>query len=97
MRLFVMGLLVLAGVLGAQAQSAEAASKLSGDLPRVIAEADADDLIPVSIVLHDQLTGDALRRVADDAASPSARRAARIAALKAHARMSQEPVLAMLA
>ena len=72
------------------------ATKLRGDLPRVMEEAGADELIPVSIVLEEQLTGVKLRAVGENEDDPDVRRALRVAALKRFAETKQVRVLGLL-
>ena len=63
-RLFAAFLCLIFAVSGAFA--ADSGAKLRGELPRVLDEAGPDELIPVSIVFGDQLTGRRLTdRVAD--------------------------------
>jgi subtilisin family serine protease len=59
-------------------------------------EAGSDELIPVSIVLEEQLTGFKLRAIGEDEDDPDARRALRVAALKRFAETKQVRVLGLL-
>jgi len=88
-------LVAFLSVVGAQG---DLAGKLTGELPRVLAEAGPDELIPVSIVLVDQLTGPRLTdRARGIAPGDPARRRVLIEALKEHAGRTQGPLRAVLA
>jgi serine protease AprX len=76
-------------VVSAAAEEGGLEAELTGSLPEVLAQAAPDELIPVTIVLEDQLTGEALRRHAQGANSPTERRRMLIRALREHAATSQ--------
>ena len=63
--------------------------KLTSPLPEVMAQAGADDLIPVYFVLEDQLTGEALTSRARGIRDRAIRRERIVSALKEHARRTQ--------
>ncbi len=87
---------LLAGSTGPVA--GDPSEKLAGDLPRVLAEAGPDDLIPVSVVLRDQLRGSRLTDRAEGIApGDPARRRVLIDALKEHADRTQAALRAFLA
>ncbi len=77
----------------AAASGVDAASKLRGDLPRVLDEAAPGALVPVSLVLAEQLDGATLQGLA---AGPHARTRI-VARLRALAARTQAPLLAELA
>ena len=64
-------------------------AKLTGELPKVLEQAGPDELIPVSIALEDQLTGEWLRARAVGATDGRARRRMLVEALKKHAARTQ--------
>lgn len=76
---------------------AEGPAVLTGELPRVIAEATAEQLIPVSIVLKDQLTGSALTEPVAGVTDRQARRRLILGALQQHAARTQVRLRAELA
>jgi len=71
-------------------------SKLRGLLAGVVERARPGELIPVSIVLADQLTGERLRAIGAELPDRDARRRVRVAALKEHARRTQAGLLEVL-
>ncbi|RMF72764.1 MAG: hypothetical protein D6738_10410, partial [Acidobacteria bacterium] len=89
-------LVLLAASLGAGPAGEDTSPKLRGELARVVAEAGPDELIPVSIVLADQLEGPRLRAVGGNLADRDRKRAVRIRALKEHAQRTQAGLLAQL-
>jgi serine protease AprX len=89
--------LALAFVFSAFAEGGDTVrDKLTGRLPEVVDRAGPDELIPVTIVLRDQLTGNSLRQRAAGIDDPRDRRRTLITALKQHARESQERLLVQL-
>jgi subtilisin family serine protease len=63
--------------------------KLTGELPQVLEQAGPDEMIPVTIVLSDQLTGPRLRAMAAGIGDRDGRRRAVVSALKEHAGRTQ--------
>jgi subtilisin family serine protease len=92
-----LGMILSLCFAGAVLPAAAEAGKLRGELPRVLEEAGSDELVPVSIVFADQLTGDRLRARATGVDAPAARRQVLIRALEEHAAASQARVLGILA
>ena len=76
--------------------AAEAPDKLTGELPGVLDRAAPEELIPVSVILADQLSGARLLSVAEGIEDPGQRRARMIAALKQHAQVTQQRILQLV-
>ncbi len=96
-----MPLVVLGMILGTLGIAAGAfggapSEKLAGDLPRVLEEAGPDELIPVSIILEDQLTGPRLRARAAGVTDPDQRRRVLVDSLKSHASRTQAKLIQAL-
>ncbi len=91
----VVGLAVLSALASAPPADPSAA-KYTGELPDVMSKAAPGELIPVSIVLRDQLTGPALAAKAATSRDPETRRKAVLGALEEHAVRTQAGLRAVL-